>query len=220
MSGYLHRLTSSVMRPAETVHPMVGSVFSPATEPTERESAALVAESLPVPSRRRDTPDQEQEDRAELGKSETLIFHEETKRQGSGERHPKEVTTARGLQASEQQQKSETRQRNGQSEDSSLAARENSKERSYVPLLPVAAPRPDSRVPISESPRALAPVPRAAEKRGKAQHKQQEPDEIQIHIGRIEVLAMQQAPAAPVVKPARKASSLDEYLRRRDGRTL
>lgn len=44
-----------------------------------------------------------------------------------------------------------------------------------------------------------------------------EPDEIQIHIGRIEVTAVQQA-ARPAPTPARKAMSLDEYLSRRDGR--
>jgi hypothetical protein len=43
-------------------------------------------------------------------------------------------------------------------------------------------------------------------------------DEIQIHIGRIEVIAM--PPAAPkmVAAPARKTQSLDEYLRQRNGR--
>ena len=47
-----------------------------------------------------------------------------------------------------------------------------------------------------------------------------EPDEIQIHIGRIEVTAVQAAaPAAAVSKPRKSAPSLDEYLRRRDRRT-
>jgi hypothetical protein len=44
------------------------------------------------------------------------------------------------------------------------------------------------------------------------------PDEIQIHIGRVEVIAMPPAPArtAPA-KPSRQAPSLNDYLRRRDG---
>jgi hypothetical protein len=43
-------------------------------------------------------------------------------------------------------------------------------------------------------------------------------DDIEIHIGRIEVAAMQAAPirSAPA-KPLRRAASLDEYLKRRDG---
>jgi hypothetical protein len=47
-----------------------------------------------------------------------------------------------------------------------------------------------------------------------------EPEEIQIHIGRIEVTAVQPAPAIPPTpKPRRVTPSLDEYLRRRDRRT-
>jgi hypothetical protein len=43
-------------------------------------------------------------------------------------------------------------------------------------------------------------------------------DEIQIHIGRIEVVAVQPAAPRPATPPARKALSLDEYLSRRNGR--
>jgi len=43
-------------------------------------------------------------------------------------------------------------------------------------------------------------------------------DEIQIHIGRIEVVAVQSAAPRPAAAPARKALSLDEYLSRRNGR--
>lgn len=45
------------------------------------------------------------------------------------------------------------------------------------------------------------------------------PDEIRIHIGRIEVIAVSPPPVTPAApKPPRRAPSLDEYLRRRDGR--
>jgi hypothetical protein len=44
-----------------------------------------------------------------------------------------------------------------------------------------------------------------------------EPDEIQIHIGRIEVTAVQAGPPTPVVqRPQRWSPSLQEYLRRHD----
>lgn len=43
-------------------------------------------------------------------------------------------------------------------------------------------------------------------------------DEIQIHIGRIEVIAMPPAAPKSVAVPARKTQSLDEYLRQRNGR--
>jgi hypothetical protein len=48
-----------------------------------------------------------------------------------------------------------------------------------------------------------------------------EPDEIQIHIGRIEVVAVLPAPVAPAAsKPKRGAPALDEYLRRSNRTSL
>jgi len=48
-----------------------------------------------------------------------------------------------------------------------------------------------------------------------------EPDEIQIHIGRIEVVAVPPPPTPPApLKPQRSTPSLDEYLRRRDRKAL
>jgi hypothetical protein len=48
---------------------------------------------------------------------------------------------------------------------------------------------------------------------------EQEPNDIQIHIGRIEVVAVPTAPERPASpKPRRGALSLDEYLRRQDRR--
>lgn len=46
-----------------------------------------------------------------------------------------------------------------------------------------------------------------------------EPDEIQIHIGRIEVTAVHPAPAPAAAKTHRNVPSLDEYLKRRDRRS-
>jgi hypothetical protein len=48
-------------------------------------------------------------------------------------------------------------------------------------------------------------------------HPSSEPDGVHIQIGRIEVTAVQAAPPQPP-KPRRAGMSLDEYLRRRDGR--
>jgi hypothetical protein len=44
-----------------------------------------------------------------------------------------------------------------------------------------------------------------------------EPDEIQIHIGRIEVTAVPPAPVRPAPKPAHKSLDLGAYLKRRSG---
>jgi hypothetical protein len=42
-------------------------------------------------------------------------------------------------------------------------------------------------------------------------------DEIEIHIGRIEVTAVAQAAVRPAPQPARKALNLEEYLKRPRG---
>lgn len=77
--------------------------------------------------------------------------------------------------------------------------------------------------PTAVSGRALAPR-RSPSHRETAQaaqraQEQREPDEIEIHIGRIEVTAV--PPPAQVrlaARPERKAVNLDEYLKRRHGR--
>lgn len=48
---------------------------------------------------------------------------------------------------------------------------------------------------------------------------QPQPEEIQVHIGRIEVLAVPQTAPRQAAAPARKGLSLDEYLSRRNGRS-
>jgi hypothetical protein len=50
-------------------------------------------------------------------------------------------------------------------------------------------------------------------------HEQPKPSEdVQIHIGRIEVVAVPPAPAPPPAKPVRRSLNLQEYLKRQDGR--
>ena len=84
-----------------------------------------------------------------------------------------------------------------------------------------------SLVPIMQKDfRSLAPgpvvaVPDGREKPGsrRPESSRREPDDIQIQIGRIEVVAAPpRRPVAP--KPPRVASSLGEYLRRRDGKAV
>jgi hypothetical protein len=75
---------------------------------------------------------------------------------------------------------------------------------------------------------ATTPSPFAAGVEGKprilprsAHPARPEPDDIQIHIGRIEVVALPMAPATQAEhKSRRNTPSLDEYLRRRDGKSV
>jgi hypothetical protein len=86
----------------------------------------------------------------------------------------------------------------------------------YQPLVAERAPRTDER--------SLNPFPTSAQRAerrdfsGSVAKPQLQPDEIQIHIGRIEVTAAPPAPTRPETKPANKSPNLGEYLKRRHGR--
>jgi hypothetical protein len=92
-----------------------------------------------------------------------------------------------------------------------------SSEASFVPL--VAAPAyPEN--PTNFTAEMLPPSPVVAainDRRPVHPHRPRaaEPGDVEIHIGRIEVTAVNPAPAAPPPKPPRRAPSLDEYLKRR-----
>jgi hypothetical protein len=96
----------------------------------------------------------------------------------------------------------------------------------YSPHAPEGLPRksnPQALEPLT--PRAITPTVQRADEKGNsgrlARHLRspsREADEIQIHIGRIEVTAVPPAPARPAPAPNRKSPSLDEYLKRRPGR--
>jgi hypothetical protein len=80
-------------------------------------------------------------------------------------------------------------------------------------FLPIAT----SRIPAAPSPAGREAAPLSRPSQG-AQPPASEHDAIEIHIGRIEVLAAPPPPAQPAPRPARKSLDLGEYLRR-DGRT-
>jgi hypothetical protein len=65
---------------------------------------------------------------------------------------------------------------------------------------------------------AFKPPANRGDGKGRNGTSRAEPDEIQIHIGRIEVIAAPPAPAARPAPPARKSISLDEYLKRNNRR--
>ena len=95
------------------------------------------------------------------------------------------------------------------------------------------APAPESTSSILSAELALslremvqhtrpAPSPRSARGSGAQLARvfpaPREPDDIQIHIGRIEVTALPPPAPRPPTSPVRKGPSLDEYLSRRNGR--
>jgi len=75
--------------------------------------------------------------------------------------------------------------------------------------------RPSQEQPAAPS-QALQSASSSARTAGRESAR--EPDEITIHIGRIEVTAAPQPVARPAAAPARRSISLDEYLKRGNGR--
>ncbi len=99
----------------------------------------------------------------------------------------------------------------------------------YQPLVPHSVSRIDHPMVFAERVSRLTPeIRKDFRKDGRKEEKsdlshrsgspERESDEIQIHIGRIEVTAMTQPAPRPLAAPVRKSPSLDEYLKRRDGR--
>jgi hypothetical protein len=64
----------------------------------------------------------------------------------------------------------------------------------------------------------LTSMRRLAQQQPPRMRSEQQSEEIEIHIGRIEVTAMPPAAPRPMPAPARKTQTLDEYLRRSNGR--
>jgi hypothetical protein len=102
-------------------------------------------------------------------------------------------------------------------EESSVVIRDR-----YVPLVAEHLQRVDAPTIFAEVPKPAIPGARKETNRNSSpwtKPPEREPDEIQIHIGRIEVTAVPPPPARPAAKPTRTTLSLDDYLKRRHGRT-
>ncbi len=85
----------------------------------------------------------------------------------------------------------------------------------YRPLVPEGVRPAEAALPPNSSP--LSPERGKIERTGPARHVapvERSADDIQIHIGRIEVTAVPPVPTRPAVPPVRKSLRLDEYLRR------
>lgn len=119
--------------------------------------------------------------------------------------------------------------------DSMAEARTGFRPWVYQPLIATSTPMPSGSAEAAEGPRPseparFAPELQAASQRAAANQALArrtppqmrspiQPDEIQIHIGRIEVIAVPPPAARPAAPPARRGQSLDEYLSRSNGRS-
>ena len=235
MSGYLQRLAVSVARPRPSLHPLVGSIFSgerqeAAAAPTltQNDASAFADEQNLVSTTRTvsDAPDGPMhrrdpavDDRHRRGEPEILdpLLPRKTPEAGISAMLPEtareDVASAQSASVRLQHYSRDTsiveaaRTTHVAVEDGPSADRQNA-----------IAPTPVSG--LRESPGMLAvaagDVVRPARAEFSAPSRQSvQSDDIQIHIGRIEVTAIAQPAPRPAAPPAHKAMSLDEYLGRR-----
>lgn len=120
---------------------------------------------------------------------------------------------------------------NPRSRDSDSAKVSNSEVRTWVyePVIHAGIPTPvrSADGPRSSEPEQSAPALQAASRRAAASEAAQrsalmrapiQAEDIQIHIGRIEVIAVPLPAPRPAAAPARRGQTLDEYLSRSNGR--
>ena len=221
MSGYLQRLARSVMQPVETVHPLVGSVFSAPESRSEPDAPSWNTASAEQPELQKPQR-QEQEAQDEKSRPAPLIAQNEVASPSQpvpGRNSNSAATSLPPPSNATQPQASRTTERTQAGETPPAQEIEVPRESPYTPLIAVSPLRSDRRARPEVASSFVAPNAQRKPKADAVPRAEREPDEIQIHIGRIEVSAVPQAPPATAVRVSRKASSLDEYLRRRDGRT-
>jgi hypothetical protein len=227
MSGYLQRMVSNAQKPARSIHPILGSLYSAPKygAPPEAFQAEedLVSSVRPEPGRKTAPEAAPVLTRAIVPTPETLRRDEDPKK-GTEARTSLESLVAPRQKAATPLEPNET-----PSEWESVKLVEphaGAPEREVAPRYPYQPLVEEADHPASaertfgdSAPRATGatrgprrdPPPRVAQPG-------REPDEIEIHIGRIEVTAVPQVAVRPAAQPARKSLNLDEYLKRRNRR--
>ncbi|MBV9404696.1 MAG: hypothetical protein JOZ48_09110 [Acidobacteriaceae bacterium] len=235
MSGYLKRLVANARNPSVPIHPIPGSVFAPAKYLAarllfeEEETVARIERTtMALPERGRE-PDRAHEPEREFATAPDAVpAHEPERRSAPAlnavhslmpnvpappSRSMLSVPELRPGQVDSAEQSAEALP---QSTDGEINVR------SFVPLLKEAARvQPNKSLPIpTAEPRALQYRARMNERKLSAvAGSDREPDQIEIHIGRIEVTAAPPPITRPQSKPTRKSPSLEEYLKRGNGQS-
>lgn len=234
MKGYLQRLVQTVTNPAESVHPWTGSMFAAGHQ--DDFNVVQTEELAPVTAARQ-SPEVMSPASAQ---SPQALASTETSPPGAGrQRLISELRTTQNTQDSTPAEPSANREPLVSERIIPEPLVPDATELEITPVQePETALPPRGRRSLAGAQavikpgntRQLAPGPSLAprEKSERREKKDALPvgdsvaadrgtDEIQIHIGRIEVTAIHQ-PAPTVPKARNKEISLDAYLKRRDGR--
>jgi hypothetical protein len=239
MSGYLKRMVSGARNPVGSIHPVVGSLFS---EPKQEVAPLAIEEDISISSRTENlSPRTAREQRFPV--SEAPELNQDSKRSHSPthddvDSPPKRTLMPTMPQAIEEPAVRSTEmpgemaplieQFEASGNKQPIQPSEHLETRRHDVILRVPyQPLLDENVHHTSgeaNPHDLGlRAPQATRKDQKDFPRRNaterlEQDEIQIHIGRIEVTALPRTVARPAAPPTRKSLNLDEYLKRGRGR--
>jgi len=230
MKGFLFRVASSVVRPQTSVHPIVDSIYSSpaphaASMPTSEQeaiSSAPIAHTIQTES--------------QIGASESATTEEHVSKVYPAQRIAK--TSRRDsfeplLPPQEPSQLAAPVKDSAATEASALATHTGSQQDSqslsatlgFTPIVShaVNVGSPTSKLVPSQTQaneqKAVTQSRRQQQSHPAVRARREAGDDIQIHIGRIEVIAIPPPAPRPAAGTPHRRMSLDEYLNRRNGRT-
>jgi hypothetical protein len=249
VSHYLQRLASSALKPSGNIHPVLAATFSTSKRPFEVEAPrieedmvnaqnrvsrgqASTEESLVSPAPAMVAMEQQKPRAPATVVDETELVHTLPEPELPKPLTPTHVSSGRNAAATKPPGQDAVRASSGgyrsvpanTPHHKEIESQANRSEDAYTPLI---AEHFSPLTPTVTSPKrhpfqAASGWERKPDKASPSQRSGasvREPDEIQIHIGRIEVTAAQPAMQRPTAaQPRRLAPSLAEYLRRRDRR--
>jgi hypothetical protein len=237
MTGYLQRMAERALRPERAIRPMFGSVFAPigraaASEtPTLEEDVFSATEDRPAPTWRSPLDTQPSSPPLRSAPSDNraaaLYAPLMTPTTEPADRIEPLTPAQRAPITSLPAPSSAARDTDEPGDQQMRPAAEATPSRRQTPsrvetvetLLP---PQPVEATVRLPRPADTRPRPNAANSRAALRDNHPtapDDDDIQIHIGRIEVTAVRPTPAPQAAaKTRRGAPSLDDYIRRRDGR--
>jgi hypothetical protein len=212
-------MVSNARTPSRSIHPMIGSRFSASRDGTPSEAPPAIDELLfssPAELDRKPAPE------TPPVRSQPRPAASEAFLQEAGK---KPLETFEPLVAPLQESDEPAvaglfhRPSVEQREPTAVDA-EVTLQHPYQPLIDEVTPHAGARMAFRNSAAEASRTTRGSRSNfpGRSPQPMREPDEIEIHIGRIEVTAVPQPVARPLAPPARKSVNLEEYLKRRKGR--
>jgi hypothetical protein len=240
MSGYLQRLATTAMNPPRSIHPVVGSVYAAPAQAPGLEEPQVDDVPMAAPPGDQDGAAAPPEERAPKIYPEESRFSAVERQAFDSGTKPAPLVSPGGPEQTKAELRTGARMGRqtgrllkshpdgaGAPEPGRQTAPPEGTAPSAARYQPLVTPPADDHVPdnflltLPENRQVLPAQKSRALHFAKAAQRAEAvraPDEIQIHIGRIEVTAVPPPAPRPAPKVERKSVNLDEYLKGRQGR--